>query len=1491
MIIRSECRNKRGLFRTISRWQTGLLAIIVFLIPFSSRAHDVFPAQLKLYFGEAKTFHVKDPATCNAQITATVADTSVASITNTNPATGYGIDVSFEVTASDTKAGSTTIAITVVGEDVGGSGPCQEDTRGDPHQLVVQVIDPETVSSANNPYSGTSLDPINTSTGELTQYEPYDLYLDGPLPLYFQRYYASYLRRSYILGNLGNNWLDNFDWNLHWVGNLIVITTDRGKVLKYTSDGQGNWTLQSSTDPTPYQIKQDQQEILLYDPNRDRIYRFNAEGKLSEILDGKGNKLTLTYGDTNYFGLLVKVADGLGRELRFDYTQIDNLWKLYDVLEFEDGTFHRSVSFWYDAYNADDSFHYNLTSYTNPNYADTTYAYSTDTAGTADWALLTSRTLPGGVTPYTQTFYTTADQFNSGKVKTQTDASGNVTTLTYDNNNGTTTVTDAASNSLTHAHDGNQSLTAYTNKAGKNISLGYNANNQRNSITDPLGGNTSYGFDASSGKLASENNEDADQTQFQYSTRTDSYGFTHRDLTGITYADGTSESFVYDTAGNLLTRTDRAGNAWTYTYNNRGQRLTSTNPENGVTTFAYNADGTLHTRTDNAGNVTTYQYDSYKRVSSVQHADNTSISYTYNELDNITAITDEVGHVTQMSYNPDGTLSQVTNTADNATTSIYYDSNNRIYAISDPLGNLESRGYDALGRLHTLTDAKLNTTTFNYDSSYHLTSTQDAGGATWLSSYDDNGKLASGTMPSLPATTYTRDPAGSVTAITSPLGNTTHYTYDSNGRATGVTDPMGNTTGFTFDALGNVTGIKLPANGPATSMAYNKLGKLTAITDPAGHIWHYSYDPQGRVTTFTDPLGNQTNYAYDSRNRISMVTYPGGGTQSITYNGTGNTTQRSFSDGTTISYTYDSSSRMTAADGISFSLDLNGHITDSNGIVITYDELGRPLTVTFATGKTITYSYNVNGRLASVSDWAGGTSTFSYDDAGRLTGVARPNGVTTTTTYDDDSRISGIQEHTASSTLSSLTFSRNANGQVISETRNLPLDPVPTAGSPTMTYDAASQVNGYSYDAMGRLLDDGSRTYTWDLATRLTSFSNGTKTINYTYNAFGDLLTRSDGSKTYQPVWNYALSRLPVISILRIDSADVRYYVHTPEGLLLYSIEAGDNSRHFYHFDSAGNTLYLTDDNGVITDSYAYTPYGTIIDSTGNFENLFTYGGEFGVIEEEDGLYLMHQRIYDSRSKRFISRDPIKARLHPLTVNPYAYAAGNPLNYVDPMGAGPTAEQLATTKKVGEKTLEYGSAATGAVGIADNYIGGAAQKASDLAEALSNALPANATPRDINIVTGSVKEASRLEGIAKTTNAIGNVGTALQFVGVGIEGIKLKNALDRVSDAYGKRVALAFYTAKVQSDAAWEIFNSKKIPNDLFYEVNRDRWELKLRHRLHVIQENLNWELMHAGFDEGTDTWLSAMVAAKEMLGTFVPVPRSWWPDFLSPENNYPGTH
>jgi RHS repeat-associated protein len=120
---------------------------------------------------------------------------------------------------------------------------------------------------------------------------------------------------------------------------------------------------------------------------------------------------------------------------------------------------------------------------------------------------------------------------------------------------------------------------------------------------------------------------------------------------------------------------------------------------------------------------------------------------------------------------------------------------------------------------------------------------------------------------------------------------------------------------------------------------------------------------------------------------------------------------------------------------------------------------------------------------------------------------------------------------------------------------------------------------------------------------------------------------------------------------------------------LLYAIEASDETTKNYHYDAIGNTLALTDDTELVTDKYAYGPYGEAAGSSGATPNQFRYVGKFGVMREDNGLIFMRARFYDPTTKRFMGKDPVKGSIaDSQTINPYTYVCSNPIILTDPLG-------------------------------------------------------------------------------------------------------------------------------------------------------------------------------------------------------------------------------
>ncbi len=104
--------------------------------------------------------------------------------------------------------------------------------------------------------------------------------------------------------------------------------------------------------------------------------------------------------------------------------------------------------------------------------------------------------------------------------------------------------------------------------------------------------------------------------------------------------------------------------------------------------------------------------------------------------------------------------------------------------------------------------------------------------------------------------------------------------------------------------------------------------------------------------------------------------------------------------------------------------------------------------------------------------------------------------------------------------------------------------------------------------------------------------------------------------------------------------------------------------------DGQGSTRQLTDSTGTVTASYSYDAFGNITASSRTATTAYLYTGQR--LDGASGTYALGIRLYDPTQGRFDSRASFPGFLDaPLTMNPYAYCGGNPVNYYDPSGNFP----------------------------------------------------------------------------------------------------------------------------------------------------------------------------------------------------------------------------
>ena len=104
--------------------------------------------------------------------------------------------------------------------------------------------------------------------------------------------------------------------------------------------------------------------------------------------------------------------------------------------------------------------------------------------------------------------------------------------------------------------------------------------------------------------------------------------------------------------------------------------------------------------------------------------------------------------------------------------------------------------------------------------------------------------------------------------------------------------------------------------------------------------------------------------------------------------------------------------------------------------------------------------------------------------------------------------------------------------------------------------------------------------------------------------------------------------------------------------------------------DGHGSVTALAETNEtgtVVTDTYTYDAYGTLLKKTGTTDNDYLYTGE--QYNEATGLYYLRARYMNPETGTFISMDSYAGSLdNPVSLHKYLYANANPVMYTDPTG-------------------------------------------------------------------------------------------------------------------------------------------------------------------------------------------------------------------------------
>jgi len=419
---------------------------------------------------------------------------------------------------------------------------------------------------------------------------------------------------------------------------------------------------------------------------------------------------------------------------------------------------------------------------------------------------------------------------------------------------------------------------------------------------------------------------------------------------------------------------------------------------------------------------------------------------------------------------------------------------------------------------------------------------------------------------------------------------------------------------FEFDALGRPAKASVPTSssfretyysydghkvdistdGLNMSRQFNSLQQLMQTTDALKGTTRYAYNAAGSPIAIEDAADNIIYAKYDSLQRKKWVNDPNQGLTTFVYNGFGELAKQVDANNNTQRFIYDGLGRVLQRQET-----LNGSAVMANFVWDT-NQVGQ-LTSQSTAGVNKQYKYNTElgavKEVITVIDNQTYSYSHQFDGYGRVKATVYPNQLTVGFTYNDygyltteynaaskyEYRRINAQDHWGNITNASLA------NQALTETHRYDDNTGQLNLVETLRQQVKLQSIGYSeYDSFGNLklqenyLTNSEESFHYDALHRLENsnqyYNSLSKTIDYTFDATGNLLSKSDFANVYE--YKYAQpNAVSAVTLL-------------------------NNNKISYGYDNRGNQ---TSGKGTITYNVHDKPLSII---TAQGQTQFSYGAD-----------------------------------------------------------------------------------------------------------------------------------------------------------------------------------------------------------------------------------------------------------------------------------------
>ncbi|MCB9294577.1 MAG: RHS repeat protein [Lewinellaceae bacterium] len=474
----------------------------------------------------------------------------------------------------------------------------------------------------------------------------------------------------------------------------------------------------------------------------------------------------------------------------------------------------------------------------------------------------------------------------------------------------------------------------------------------------------------------------------------------HREIDAL----GNEKRFEYSEDYELLAEIDPLGHKTSYKYDNRGNLIQISYPDDTKIKMRYSEEDLLVEAVDQIGGKWVWEYDErgrvVKRVDSMERA----TEYRYNENGQLIQLIDPAGGRTLIGYNARKEIDQLT-TPDNASSRWRYDNLGRGIASIDPKGNTQRRIFDLLGQVVRVEEPDGNLRKLAYDAQgkiIHIKDNQRDIRFEFEGLGEIKKRIENNTVLTLKYNTVEQ-----LVGIVNEHGHAYKFDLDANGKVELESGFDEVKRFYQRDAAGRVTKVTR-ASGIESSYDYDAMGRILECRHSNGEIEKYAYREDGEVISAINQNGSVV-FERDPMGRATIEDQNGFWVQSR-YDLLGFRTQVSTSLGLDLIISRnkmgDVLSLKTQGNVYSWEMEFKRDILGleverlfSSGVRGKWerDQLGRPvLHKVFSKGGEIqrsrAYEWDVNYRLKRFVDLGTEVTHFQHDSFGNLSATIYPDG-------------------------------------------------------------------------------------------------------------------------------------------------------------------------------------------------------------------------------------------------------------------------------------------------------------------------------------------------------------------------------------------------------------------------------------------------------------------------------------------------------------------